>query len=316
MDKEKEILRLFPESIRERMRTAGLDYENIREIRLRAGKPILIEGMRKRYYLSKNGQLTARPQQAYIAARDEVAEFMEYAGSYSLYAYEEELREGFLTVEGGHRVGVAGKVILDGGKMQGLKYMTSVNLRISHEVKGCAAHLLPLLKEKGQFVNTLIVSPPGCGKTTLLRDLVRLLASGEEPGGYTVGVVDERGEVGGSYMGVPTKDLGMMSDVLDGCPKSEGMLLMLRSMAPQVLAVDEIGRKEDVEAIAYARCCGCRMLATMHGGSLEELVKKPYCRDFLTEQMFGRYVFLEMGEQPGQIREILDKEGRPVPCLE
>ncbi len=316
MDREKEILRLFPEEIRERLRMAGLDYGNIREIRLRAGRPVQIEGMNRRYYLSRSGQLTSQASQAYTAAREEVAEFMEYAGSYSLYAYGEELREGFLTVEGGHRVGVAGKVILEEGRVQGMKYITSVNLRISHEVKGCAAPLLPLLKEQGRFANTLVVSPPGCGKTTLLRDLIRLLASGGEEGGYTVGVADERGEIGGSYLGVPTKDLGTSCDVLDGCPKSQGMLMLLRSMAPQILAVDEVGRREDVEAIAYARCCGCRILATMHGDSLEELDRKPYCRDFRKDQMFDRYVFLEMGERPGQIREILDKEGRPVPCLE
>ena len=113
-------------------------------------------------------------------------------------------------------------------------------------------------------------------------------------------------------MGVPSRDLGLFSDVLDGCPKSEGMLMLLRSMSPDILAVDEIGKEEDVDAVTYAACCGCKVIATMHGISMEELKKKPYCKKLLEDGLFQRYVFLEMGEHPGQIREILDEDGRPV----
>lgn len=317
MDKEKEILRLFSGEIRKRMAQAGLDYENVREIRIRTNRPMQIVGGTDAYYLSRNGKLTKRAEQAYYVSKEELRETMEFAGNYSLYAYEEELREGFLTVEGGHRIGVAGKVIRNGDTIAGMKYITSVNIRVSHEVKGCARNLLPLLIEGQEFCHTLLVSPPGCGKTTMLRDLVRELSGGEEeqPYRYTVGVVDERGEIAGAHMGVPTKDLGLYTDILDSCPKREGMRMLLRSMAPDILAVDEIGKEEDVEAISYASCCGCKVIATMHGNSMEELQRKPFCRRFLEDRVFERYVFLEMGEHPGQIREILDGEGRPVSLL-
>lgn len=319
MDKEKEIVRLFSGEIRKRLMQAGLDYDNVREIRLRTNRPLQIEGGKNIYFLSRSGRLTRRTEQAYVVTKEDLRETLEFAGNYSLYAYEEELKEGFLTVEGGHRIGVAGKVVRDGMHVAGMRYITSVNVRISHEITGCARNLLPLLMSQGSFCHTLLISPPGCGKTTMLRDLVRQLAGGEEeaelPVAYTVGVVDERGEIAGAHMGIPTKDLGLFTDVLDGCPKAEGMLMLLRSMSPDILAVDEIGKEEDVEAISYASCCGCRVIATMHGNTLEELKRKPFCRKFLEEQIFERYVFLEMGEHPGQIREILDGRGNPVSIL-
>ena len=235
----------------------------------------------------------------------------EYA---SLYAAEEELRQGFFTVRGGHRIGVAGRVILKDRQITGLKAASFLNVRVAHEIKGCADQVLPFLYVNGKFVSTLIVSPPGCGKTTLLRDLIRQVSDGSSQkagkcsfAGVNVGVADERSELGACYQGVPQNDLGMRTDVLDGCPKSEGMLMLIRSMAPAVVAVDEIGGKEDIKAVEYVRNCGCALAATAHGNSLEELKERAGFRELLEEKTFERLVFLSRKREcRGKVEVVYD----------
>ena len=169
-------------------------------------------------------------------------------------------------------------------------------------------------------MSTLILSPPGCGKTTLLRDLIRQVSdgscdhvTGEVFSGVTVGVADERSELGACYQGIPQNDLGMRTDVLDGCPKSEGMLMLIRSMAPAVVAVDEIGGKEDIRAVEYVQNCGCVLAATAHGASLEEVRERPGFRELLAEKTFKRLVFLSSRrEQRGMVEAIYDGEFRQI----
>ena len=236
-------------------------------------------------------------------------------GNYSLYAYEEELRQGFLTVRGGHRVGVAGKVILEHGAVKSIRSISSLNVRFAHQVRGCGEKILPWVTEEGRFLSSLLISPPGGGKTTLLRDLIRLLSDGfetEEGGfvpGVNVGVADERSEIAACLKGVPQNDLGSRADVLDGCPKALGMMMLIRSMAPAVLAADEIGGEEDLRAVEYAATCGCRLLATIHGRSVGEIRRKPLFERILGERIFKRFVILG-GERAGQVREIADEAGR------
>ena len=187
------------------------------------------------------------------------------------------LKQGFITVEGGHRVGVAGKVIIENEKVKNIQYISSLNVRISHEVLGCADALIPYITENKQICHTLIISPPCCGKTTLIRDLIRQISDGNEYiKGCSVGVVDERSEIAGCFLGEPQNDVGMRTDVLDNCPKDAGMEMLLRSMAPQILAVDEIATERDVQTLQKAMHCGTKVLATVHGTSFSELEKKPF----------------------------------------
>ena len=190
-------------------------------------------------------------------SKREIEETMEYVANYSMYAYEEELRQGFLTIGGGHRVGVVGKAVSEDGHIRSMKYISCINVRIAHEVRGCADAVMPYVAGRGDVRHTLIISPPGCGKTTLLRDMIRQISNGgKHCRGRTVGVVDERSELGGAYRGIPQNDLGMRTDLLDCCPKAEGMMLLIRSMTPQVIAVDEIGGEEDIRAVETAvNCC-------------------------------------------------------------
>lgn len=275
--------------------TMAVSAENLEEIRMRAGSPLLLSYSRgERFWDAVSGTLTAHLEAGYRVSSTDIQEVVTRMSNYSLYAFEEEVRSGFLTIAGGHRVGIAGRVVCEAGKVRTIRPIASLNIRIAKEKKGCADAILPQIRRRSVICNTLICSAPGIGKTTLLRDCIRQLSQGtKEQPGLKVGVVDERSELASCYMGQPQNDLGPRTDVLDGCPKPEGMHLLLRSMSPQVLAVDELGSRADYEAVEYALHCGCCLIGTMHGESMEELQKKPYLSRWLNEGFFERYVFLQ-----------------------
>lgn len=306
MEKER-ILNVLPGTIRMILRREHLKYEYLQEIKLRIGQPLIL--VYKGEELVPGG-IRDKP---HIVTAEEIRETLDYVSGYSLYAFEQEMRQGFITIEGGHRVGVTGQAILEEGKVRNIKYISSINIRMAHEVPGCADKVFPYITYNRQLAHTMIISPPGCGKTTLLRDIVRQVSDGNEwVRGMTVGVVDERSEIGGSYMGIAQNHLGVRTDVLDGCPKAEGMIMLIRSMGPQVIAVDEIGMESDVHAIEYAMHCGCKMLVTAHGSSIEEIAKKPELDRMIEAQAFERYIVLENKEQVGQVSAIYDGSGKQI----
>lgn len=299
-----QITRILSDPLRKILVDEQLDFDKLQEIRLRAGQSFRIQ------YDGREMVLPRRCEEKHIVVKEELTETLEYVSDYSLYAYEHEIKQGFITVEGGHRVGMTGKVVMEEGKIKNMKYISSVNIRMSHEVIGCAKHLLPHITVGKQICHTLIISPPRCGKTTLLRDLVRMISDGNEyVKGSTVGVVDERSEIGACYMGTAQNHVGARTDILDCCPKAEGMLMLIRSMAPQVLAVDEIGAPEELRALEYAMHCGCKLLATVHGNSIEELRTKPLFGQLIKEKRFERYVVLRGDERPGEVVGIYDERG-------
>ena len=294
-----EILSIFPGMLREALAELRVNTNNLQEIRIRAGRPVTVLCGNREYI---SGRVTDGAQ---------VNEILAYLSSYSLYAYEDEIRQGFLSLPGGHRVGLSGQTVLESRRIKTITEISSLNIRFAHEIRGCADGLLPHLWENGRLLHTLIVSAPGRGKTTLLRDCIRQISNGSPyNGGMTVGVVDERSEIAGSFRGVPGNDVGMRTDVLDGCPKAEGMMMLIRSMSPKVIAVDEIGSSDELAALMTAMHCGCVLLATVHGSSMEELRKKPVLKDMMELKMFERYVVLDCGKKPGCVKMLLDRDGR------
>ena len=242
--------------------------------------------------------------------REDLKETLEYVSGYSLYAYEDELRQGYMSVQGGHRVGVTGKVILDGDRIRGMKYISCINVRLAHQIPGCADAVMPYIRKEKWTAHTLIISPPRCGKTTLLRDVIRQLSNGfGKIPGVTVGVVDERSELAGCYQGIPQNDLGMRTDVLDCCPKAQGMQMLIRAMSPAVVAVDELGKEEDFRAVEAVIHSGCRLIATAHGENVEAVLATPFFAELKKMRVFDRYIVLGKEKRAGIIRGIFDGRG-------
>ena len=258
---ENSILQMFPSAYREFWLRTAKEQEHLQEIRLRAGRPIVLQMDGREVFLTAQGDFTDSLARACPAGEREISDMLEHICHYSPYAFEEELRQGFVTVAGGHRVGVAGQAVLGSdGSIRTLKNISFINIRVSHQKKGAADRVLGRMYGEGRLKSALIISPPGCGKTTLLRDLIRQISDGNPYGeGLAVGVVDERSELAGSFMGIPQNDMGMRTDVLDGCPKEKGMLMLLRSMSPQVVAIDELGSEGELKALGQAAACGCKI---------------------------------------------------------
>ena len=289
---KEQILTLFHGRLRSAIEAAVGNFDNLQEIRIRAGQPVIF---------IQNGEEILLYE--HITLKD-IKSIIEAACGYSGYAYEEEISRGYLTIEGGHRIGLTGRAVFNGQKIQTIKHISGLAIRVAHPVVGCADPWKSYLYQEIRPCHVLIISPPGCGKTTLLRDIIRLFSNGDDKrGGLTVGVVDERSEIAGTYRGMITHDLGMRTDVLDGCPKVYGMEMLVRSMAPKVLAVDEIGTG-DVAAIENALRCGCHMLSTMHGETMADFLEKPGFASLADTKVFERYIFLKPGEKPGQVAAI------------
>lgn len=301
---------LFSGFMRNILLEAQLDLEQLQEVRMRVGRPVLLHYRDREYALTSGGTVTEDTTCGYLVKEQDMKEMLEAVSGYSMYAFDEELKQGYLTVPGGHRIGVAGKLIQENGRTVCIRHISFLNIRLSHQVKGCADFVMDYLEEEGSVCHTLIVSPPRCGKTTLLRDIIRQVSNGTgRMKGRTVGVVDERGELAGSYCGVPQNDLGIRTDVLEGCSKGEGMMMLLRSMSPQVIAVDELGSSADSNGVERVFHCGCKLIATVHGNSIEDISRIPLLRDMKEQRLFERYVVLDSQAGPGTVKDIFDSCG-------
>jgi stage III sporulation protein AA len=255
-------------------------------------------------YLCCEGQPVA-------CTEDEWAAAVRLVTQCSVYALERELSAGFITLSGGHRVGLVGRAVLDGDEVRTQTELSSMNYRVARQIIGVADRLMPyvLSADRARVLNILILSGPGLGKTTLLRDIARqlsegwgcdagsgsMIGSGHSAGavaGFRVGIVDERSEIAACSQGVPQNELGPRADVIDGCPKAAGIMVMIRSMSPDVVVTDEVGRHEDASALEEAARCGVAVIATAHALDPEDAARRPVLRDVLAQGAFDRAVVL------------------------
>jgi len=276
-------LAVLPEHLRTGLRTLGLDrLSRLEEARLRRGFPMTA--------LLPEGEIdTDTPP----IGEEDLRQVLENATQSSAHTALDRVRQGFVTLRGGHRVGLCGSVVRRDGQIVPLRELSSLSIRVARPVAGQARTLLPQLMEHGAFASTLILAPPGAGKTTLLRELVRGLSDGDGVPPLRVGVADERGEIAALWRGEPQLYVGRRTDVLDGCSKAEGLSILIRGMNPQAAAVDELGDSEDVRAVAEAAGCGVAVLATAHGSGLDGLRRRPAFRELLELGVFRRLVVLE-----------------------
>lgn len=303
----KEISYIFPEAIQPGMECI-LRRTDITELRFRVGLPLMIRTVSGDYFFQKDGKLTKDEGYPYIVTAETMKRMFQKISQYSVFAFKEELKEGFLTLKGGHRVGLCGKIYYDGEGMRQIQNISSFNIRISRQLQGCSEDFFPYLIKKREFLNTLLISPPGGGKTTYLRDLIRIISDGTRHfPGKQISVVDERSEIGNRSGSTEGFYLGKRTDLMDNCPKAEGMLMMLRSMGPQVLAADEIGDARDIDALRYIRNCGCQLLMTVHGYDLDDIMKRPFLGPYLVQYPFDRYVIIRVKEQGDRDIKIYDE---------
>lgn len=309
-----EILRILPVKVSAIMKKMSQDFlHSIEEIRIRTERPVEIISSKVEGFLTQRATLSLDPKDGVIITKEESLHILNLISNHSLYALEEELKRGYVTIAGGHRIGMTGKVVLENGEIAHLKDITGFNIRIAKEMKGTAEALIPYLWNGNKVMNSLIISPPRCGKTTILRDLVRLFSYGSASRkipGHKIGLVDERSELAGCVNGIPQKDVGPRTDVLDRCPKAEGMMMLIRSMSPQIIVADEIGRNEDAIALQEAIHAGVSIITTAHGATIEEILHRPSMSAMLRMGIFDRYFVLSKRKGVGTLEGIFDHNYR------
>lgn len=304
MINEDEILKVLPMNISTLIKDI-LYKKSIQEIRFRSEKPIIINTFDEEIIVP------------YISKVEDIKNIITKISNYSLYAYEEEIKQGYITIKGGHRIGIAGECVMVNGEVRTIRNISSINIRVCREVIGCSKELLTYINDKGKILNTLIVSPPKCGKTTMIRDLAKNISNGFNGiNGKKVSIIDERSEIAACFNGVPQLDVGIRTDVLDNCLKKEGILMSIRSLSPEVIICDEIGTNGDIEALNKAFNSGVNVIVTIHGDDIGDIYSRPILKNLFEMKIIDRIITLNNKRKVGNIDKVysIDLKGE-VKCL-
>ena len=272
------ILEYFPNKIVQAILNSinEKEIETLEEIRIRVSKPIILKVANKEIIVE------------YIVTTQDILEIVEKITENSMYSYQQQICSGYITLKGGHRVGISGNVVMEENKVINVNYIYSLNFRIARQIIGVAEKVVNEVMKNDEISNTLIISKPGAGKTTILRDLIRIISKTK-----TVGVVDERGEIAAMYKNEPQNDLGIKVDILSNISKSFGIKMLVRSMSPDVIVADEIGTKEDIEAIKYAVTSGVKGIFTAHANNIEDIKKSPILKELLDLNLIDKIIILD-----------------------
>lgn len=299
MDKKRlfmEILLQLPPRFRKILEE--IDFSNVQEVRFRAEKPLMIYEGKEAYFLTEEGTKTVSKGQAAHVGQTDIKELLSSFCEHSVYAYLDEICDGFLTLGGGHRVGICGRCVLNHGEISNITDVSGLNLRIAKEYVGCAGEVYSRLMNGKQVVpNTVFIAPPQSGKTTFLRDFARLCSKQ-----FKVTIVDERSEIAAMKDGLAQFSVGLQTDVLDRFPKSKGMICAIRSLSPEILITDELGSREDLAAVRSVLNAGCRIITSMHGDDPDEFIdekKELY-------QLFDRAVILTRISGVPQVAKVIE----------
>lgn len=307
MKSQEEVLKLLPLNLAEELREIFINNLAVQEIRIKANKPVIVNLSYKEIILG------------FIPSIDDLKQILVRISNYSLYAYEEEIRQGYITIKGGHRIGIAGECVLNKGEIKTIRNISSLNIRICHEVKGCSNEVMKYITKNDSILNTLIVSPPKCGKTTILRDMARNISNGMplyNLKGKKVSVIDERSEIASCFNGIPQLDIGIRTDILDNCFKKDGMIMAIRSLSPEIIICDEIGTYGEIEALNMAFNSGVNIIVTIHGYSIDDVYKRAVFKELLENSILDRIIVLSSRKGPGTIENIYSiEESGDVKCL-
>lgn len=281
---------------------SNVNFDKVEEIRIRIDRPVILRTGVNEIVLN------------YKVTSDEILNILQSFCNNSIYTYQNQICNGFITIYGGHRVGISGSVVVKDGKVSNVNNLYSLNIRIAKEIQNASSQVLQYVVDTSQnsIFNTLIVSAPGGGKTTVLRDIVNKISNGIPEinfKGITVSVIDERSEIAAMHRGIPQNDVGVRTDVLDNIPKTIGIKMAIRSLAPKVIVADEIGNKDDAQVINYAICSGVKCIFTAHGNSIQDLNLNPELNKLITIGAFERIIFLDAVEK-GKIKNIIKSFNR------
>ncbi len=285
----------MPQRIRQALEK--INSESLEEIRLRKSLPLGIVLGGESFFIGESG-IVKSADEAYIVTEEDISYSLMCITKGSYYSFEDEIKNGFVTIQGGHRVGLAGRGVTENGKIVSISEVSSLNFRVSRQIKNSADEAIRIIKSGNDIKSTLIISPPGLGKTTMLREIARLISDF----GFKVSVIDERCEICALSSGAPSFDIGKNTDVYSLIPKDKAIPMAVRCLSPHVIITDELGKKEDYDAVSYASCSGVSVIASIHGKDIDDVKKKNPC----IFDVFEKYIVI------GENKRILKYGGAEI----